>query len=83
LHVSFVSSVSFNKILPGTFGTIGTFYPQTDNTDNTDRAFFSYKVPKVSIVPSHFFLHGDIDDIGDIANFAKIASAFFLSFWGF
>jgi len=62
--------------LHGTLGTIGTFYPQTDKTDNTDRAIFSSKVPTVSIVPSHF-LHGDIDDIGDIANFAKIASAFF------
>ena len=42
--------------------------------------FFSSKVPKVSIVPSHF-LHGDIDDIGDIANFATFANAFFQSFW--
>ena len=33
-----------------------------------------------------FFLHGDIDDIGDIANFATFANAFFLfgnNFWLF
>jgi len=26
-----------------------------------------------------FFLHGDIDDLGDIAKFAKFANAFFTS----
>ena len=42
----------------------------------TERFIF-YSAKSVNSAKS-IFLHGDIDDIGDIANFATFANAFFL-----
>ena len=50
------------------------------STSILTKRFFFQSAKSVNSAKS-FFLHGDIDDIGDIANFATFANTFFQSFW--